>query len=129
MEGHWRGQVTTPWTTPYQVELTFDADGRYSARCSEPEIAQCCRAFYYGTDDDTPLKRWHLDGATLEGQAFGQIDIAFDYPTDTGLEYGLPAWQGELSKIERNAAGDGLRFEFATSSGYGPVRYDLRRAD
>jgi len=129
MVGRWHGRVTTPWTSPYEVDVTFDADGHYSARCSEPAIAGCCRAFYYGTDDDTPIKQWRVDDATLSGDVFGQIDIAFDYSNGTSVNYGLPAWQGELSNIERNAAGDGLRFEFATSSGYGPVRYDLRRAE
>jgi len=54
-------------------------------------------------------------------------DIAFDYRVENSIEYGLPGWQGELSRIERDASGDGLRFEFATSDGYGPVRFDLRR--
>jgi len=129
MVGRWHGQVTTPWTTPYEVDVTFDADGHYSARCSEPAIACCCSAFYYGTDDDTPIKQWRVNDATLGGNVFGQIDIAFDYRNERGVDYGLPAWQGELSNIERNAAGDGLRFQFATSSGYGPLHYDLRRVE
>jgi hypothetical protein len=124
--GHWHGLAKTPWTTPYEVDVTFDADGHYSAHCSDPAIAECCRAFYYGTDDDTPLKQWRID-ATVSGKVFGQIDIAFDYPNGTSVDYGLPAWQGELSAIERDAFGEGLRFKFATSTGYGPVRYDLRR--
>jgi hypothetical protein len=124
--GHWQGLATTPWTTPYEVDVTFEADGHYSARCTDPALAECCRAFYYGTDDDSPLKQWRID-ATLSGKLFGQIDIVFDYPSEAGVEYGLPSWQGELSRIERDFYGDGLRFQFATSDGYGPVRYDLRR--
>jgi len=121
MPGDWHGIATTPWTNPYEVDVRFDEGGGYSARCSN--LPGCCLAFYYGTDDDTPLKQWRVDDATLTGNVFGEIDIAFDYFP----EYGLPAWQGELSHIQRDASGDGLRFEFARSDGYGPVRFDLRR--
>jgi hypothetical protein len=122
MTGSWRGLVSTPWTSPYVVDITFSPDGHYPARCTE--LGDCCRAFYYGEDADAPIKQWRVDDATLSGNVFGEIDIAFGYDGN----FGLPAWQGELSHIERDASGDGLRFEFATSSGYGPLHYDLRRA-
>jgi hypothetical protein len=123
MPGRWKGLATTPWTTPYQVEIRFTADGHYSGRCTELP-SDCCQAFYYGSDDDTPIKRYRVDDATLSGDVFGEIDIAFAYDD----EYGLPAWQGELSSIERDASGNGLRFSFARSDGYGRIEYDLRRA-
>lgn len=122
MPGRWEGLATSPWTTPYRVELSFTADGHYSGRCTEVS-SDCCLAFYYGSDDDTPIKRYRVEDATLSGNVFGEIDIAFAYDD----EYGLPAWQGELSHIQRDASGNGLRFSFATSDGYGPVEYDLRR--
>jgi hypothetical protein len=121
LAGSWRGVVTTPWTNPYVVDITFHADGHYSDRCSELEDA-CCSAFYYGTSDDTPLKQWRVDDATLSGNVFGELDVVFDY----GDSHGLPAWQGELSQIERDASGNGLRFEFSHLT-YGPQRFDLRR--
>jgi hypothetical protein len=121
--GRWEGLATTPWTTPYRVELTFTADGHYSGRCAEVS-GDCCVAFYYGSDDDTPIKRYRVDDATLSGNVFGEIDIAF--ASDDG--YGLPVWQGELSNIQRDASGNGLRFSFSTSTGYGPIEYDLRRS-
>jgi hypothetical protein len=46
---------------------------------------------------------------------------------ESGRADGLPGWQGELSHIELDASGKGLRFDFATGDGYGPVNYDLRR--
>lgn len=126
MIGSWRGVVHTPWTTPYLVELTFAEDGHYSA--STPELGDCAPAFYYGTDDDSPLKQWRVDDSP--GVTSGEIDIAFDYRTESGeIEYGLPGWQGRLSAIERDASGAGLRFEFSTSTGYGPLRFDLRRVE
>ncbi|HKO92743.1 MAG TPA: hypothetical protein VJU61_16425 [Polyangiaceae bacterium] len=126
MLGSWRGIVRTPWTSPYLVDITFDEDGHYSA--STPELGDCVSAFYYGTDDDTPIKQWRVGNAP--GVTSGEIDIAFDYGTESGaIEYGLPAWQGELAAIERDASGDGLRFEFSRSDGYGPLRFDLRRVE
>ena len=122
MPGRWEGLATSPWTTPYRVQISFTADGHYSGRCTEL-ASDCCLAFYYGSDDDTPIKRYRVEDATLSGDVFGEIDIAFAY----GDEYGLPGWQGELSSIQRDASGNGLRFSFARSDGYGPVEYDLRR--
>lgn len=124
MVGSWHGLATTPWTSPYEVDLRFGADGSYSGRCTNLS-EQCCVAFYYGTDRDTPLKRYRLVDATLSGTVWGEIDIAFAYGPDNE---GLPTWQGELSAIERDASGNGLRFQFRTSDGYGPVKFDLRRA-
>jgi hypothetical protein len=114
--------ATTPWTTPYRVEVSFRDDGTYSAHCTEL-APECCQVFYYGSDLDSPLKRYRVGDATLSGNVFGEIDIAFIY----GDEESLPAWQGELSHIEVDAYGNGLRFEFARSDGYGPLTYDLRR--
>jgi hypothetical protein len=123
MPGSWQGIATTPWTTPCRVEISFTADGHYSGRCAELP-SDCCQVFYYGSDDDTPIKRYRVGDATLSGDVFGEIDIAFAYDD----EYGLPAWQGELSNLQRDASGNGLRFRFARSDGYGPIEYDLRRA-
>jgi hypothetical protein len=122
LPGRWGGIATTPWTTPYRVELTFRNDGTYSGHCTEFS-SDCCTAFYYGSDLESPLKRYRVADATLSGNVFGEIDIAFIY----GDEEYLPAWQGELSHIEVDASGHALRFEFARSDGYGPISYDLRR--
>jgi len=127
MVGSWHGVANTPWTEPYAVDLTFSDDGHYSSRCSD-FTQECCLAFYYGTDRDTPLKQWRIESAALNGEVSGEIDIAFDNgPASQDGQYGLPSWQGKLSHIERDATGDGLRFEFSRSDGYGPVSYDLRR--
>jgi hypothetical protein len=122
LPGRWQGLASTPWTTPYRVAITLREDGHYSSRCTELPDG-CCEAFYYGSDEDTPLKQYRIEDATLSGNVFGEIDITFKYDT----ELGLPTWQGELSHIRRDASGNGLRFLFQTSNGYGPIEYDLRR--
>lgn len=118
MVGVWHGVAATPWVPPYEVDIEFRADGSYSARCSVGSN-ECCIAFYYGTDRDTPLKRYRVEDATLSGNVIGEIDIDFGFA--------LAGWQGELSHIELDASGNGLRFEFARDDGYGPLKYDLRR--
>jgi hypothetical protein len=119
MVGRWRGQVTTPWTSVYPVAAEFSADGSYAAASLDP--AQI--AFYYGTDDDTPLKRYRLLDEHAVGTLSGQIDIAFDYDTS----FGLPGWQGLLDALEPDASGNQLRFDFSRNDGYGPVHFELVR--
>jgi hypothetical protein len=122
MVGAWHGVVATPWLPPYDVDIAFRADGSYSAHCSGV-ADDCCVAFYYGTNADSDIKRYRIEDATLSGNVVGEIDIAFGYDGN----FGLPAWQGMLSHVELDGSGNALRFEFRTSSGYGPLRYDLRR--
>ena len=123
--GTWRGVARTPagWTTEvYEVAISF-GEGGYSAHCTSTPT-HCCVAFYYGTDLDYPLKAFRLLSTDSEGRAFGEIDIVFDY--NDGFP-GLPSWQGLLQNLELDATGNRLRFEFKTSDGYGPVRFDLSR--
>jgi hypothetical protein len=122
LPGRWQGLARTPWTTPYKVEIVLGSDGHYASRCTELPDG-CCTAFYYGSDEDTPLKQYRVEDATLSGNVFGEIDITFKYDDD----FGLPGWQGELSHVQRDASGNGLRFQFQRSDGYGPIEYDLRR--
>jgi hypothetical protein len=126
--GSWHGVVTTPWTAPYSysVQASFDVWGGYSAHCvqnSDYDGVGCCRAFYYGSDRDTPIKQWRLSGVSQNGAVSGSIDIAFEY--DSGFDY--PAWQGQLRGLVHDASGNRVRFEFWRDDGYGPVAFDLER--
>jgi hypothetical protein len=120
--GSWHGVVTTPWVDPYEVTAEFGADGHYSAKCIA-NSDDCCVAFYYGTDKDTPIKTYTIEDATLSGNVTGTIAIAFDY----GTFFDTPGWQGELSHVEIDADGNRARFDFETSDGYGPVHFELER--
>jgi hypothetical protein len=119
--GEWYGIVTTPWTQPYAVTLSFRVDGSYSGECIWSSN-QCCRAFYYGTDDDSDLKRYELEGLTLDGEGYGSIDIVFGSP-DAYYESGL---QGALESVELDATLARLRFDFMYDN-YGPLAFDLER--
>jgi hypothetical protein len=120
MIGHWYGNVTTPWVPAYAAFLSFEPTGHYASRSLNPDEP----AFYYGTDLDTDLKRWALTDLTVLGAASGTIDIAFNYG---GANFGLPGWAGELSDVTVDTAGNRLRLSFSTSTGYGPVRFDMWR--
>ena len=55
------GCVTTPSVVPYWVEFTLRSDGTYSAVSSERLDGQEMNAMYYGTEEDSPNKRWALN--------------------------------------------------------------------
>src|SRR5262249_55840071 len=101
MIGTWTGDVTTPWQPPYTVTVTFRADGTYSARCLMG--APGCVAFYYGTDNDHPAKRYQVDAILTQGEGAGSIDIVFDGGTVN---------RGELTRIRLGANMDTLDFAF-----------------
>lgn len=123
MTGRWRGWVSTPWTAAYPVSAEFRDDGSYSARSlqtTEPRFP----AFYYGIDDDHPLKRFRLLDVTAYGLVRGEIDLVF---FTSGTPNDLPSWQGLLEELTLDALGNRLQFDFRTSSGYGDVHFDLWR--
>jgi hypothetical protein len=105
------------WSAPGTAR--FEADGHYSAQCDAHE---CCVAFYYGTDDDTDIKVYELNAIGLDG-VIGLIDIAFQY--GPGI-YDLPAWQGELHRVNLDATGNRLRFDFSERM-RDPISFDLAR--
>jgi hypothetical protein len=127
LAGSWHGVATTPWVPPYAVVMTFTAEGDYSARCTNNSdyagADGCCRALYYGSDRDSTLKHWRLSSITEDGTFSGELDVAFCYDDQA---CSAPAWQGELKKLEYDASGDRLRFEFWNDR-YGPVALDLQR--
>lgn len=127
MAGAWHGHVTTPWVPVYEVTMSFTADGHYGARCAWSSNA-CCVAMYYGTDDDTPLKRYAFDSVTTIGKVSGSIDIIFggDYGGQQ-VPYYESGYQGTLKNVELDATGNRLRFDFIYGDGYGPLKYDLER--
>ena len=91
--------------------------GTYSAASPERLDGQEMNALNYGTDDDTPNKRWALNDIQDSGKGVGQIDIAWAEHSGTTRD--------ELRNIE--LMGDQLRFEFFHMQVYGPLTFELRR--
>jgi hypothetical protein len=109
----WAGCVLTPWVPPYWVTITFREDGNYSG---EALVSSGEPAFYYGTDDDFPEKRYELNDLQDSRDGIGQIDIVF--------------WEGNTNRGDlRNVRlmGDQLEFEFFHRGQYGPLTYRLYR--
>lgn len=125
LPGHWHGFVASPWVPNYSVTVDFTSSG-YSAHCDQNSDYEggsgCCRAFYYGTDMDTPIKTWKLTSVNEDGTLNGLIDIAFCTASSC-----LPTWQGELHNLDYDATQSRIRFEFSTSDGYGPLKFELER--
>jgi hypothetical protein len=114
--GTWIGRHSDPWGEPFLVEITFEADGHYSGHCAQAS----CRApvFYYGIDDDSPLKTYELRDVLANGRASGVIGILFALN-------GVPEVR-DLRQVFVSQDLQSLTFEFWNGI-YGPVVFDLRR--
>jgi hypothetical protein len=129
LAGTWRGIAHTQFVPPYSVLFTFNADGGYSARCTEHSDAlddglDCCRALYYGTDGDSSLKQWALTSAGPNRTVNGDLDIIYSYG-DAG--FGESGYQGRVVGLDFDATGDRARFSFE----YGDIdwgSFDLERS-
>ena len=115
MVGTWKGCVTTPWVRPYLVTLIFHGDGTYASYSDEPPPETAGSALYYGTDGESPLKRYRITDFAEAG--YGWIAIHFG-PTNTTVEDRL-----ETIKL----MGNKLSFEMIHAGRYGPLRFQLYR--
>ena len=123
LPGKWRGEMRNIWTAPYLVDLNFREDGTYSAACTNLPAA-CCTALYWGTNDDTPLKRYQLDAWVVSGEVFADMVI----PYGSNGSYAVPTqWSNQLRHIELDASGNGLRFTLERSDNKPALTFDLRR--
>jgi hypothetical protein len=118
MAGTWIGCVTTPWTPMYNVMVRFNADGTYSAVSDEILDGTEMIALYYGMDEDSSKKRYALTDLQASGLGIGEIDVVFDVGTTV---------RDELRNVR--LMGDKLEFEMFHFGEYGPVTFQLHRAD
>ncbi len=117
--GDWTGRAISPWGD-WDLVFSLRADGTYSARGPNEEHP----ALYWGSDLDSPLKRWALTGPSLRG-AGGLIDVVH---WDAGEGFHVSGHQGYLDCMHSDAELRRLRFEFwGDDSVGGPVVYDLWR--
>lgn len=129
MVGKWRGCAHTPFGDgdfDYGVEVTFNADGTYSARNYDLEmnnglldpVRPLHPAFYYGTDDDLPNKRFEFDTFSQQNGAVGVITIAFNANNSI---------VDTLRNFKVSADGQRLSFGFIHNGRYGPIVYELEK--
>ena len=117
MTGTWKGCVTTPWLPPYEVTITFNADGTYATSSTESLDGNQPVALYYGSDGADPHKRFDITGFHAGHVGSGTIDIWFANSTTTNTD--------ELTNIR--LMGNKLSFEFLHHGQYGPVQLQLLR--
>jgi len=116
MVGSWHGCLDTPWEPTYWVELAFRGDGTYSSKADETLDGNREIGVYYGTDDDSPFKRWRIDDIQGSGLGIGAIDVVFDQGSVV---------RGDLRAIR--LMGDRLEFEMFHMGQYGPMVFQLVR--
>ena len=116
MIGSWEGCVTTPWVPTYHVTVTLRSDGTYSAMTTEAPDGISEPAFYYGSDEDSPEKRYWINDLQDDLEGTGEIDVYFG-PGNVVRD--------ELRNIR--LMGDQLRFEFFHFRVYGPLTFELSR--
>jgi hypothetical protein len=114
--GSWTGTVTTPFWATYHATFTFDSYTHYSAKAS-PD-GNGVPALYYGTDDETPNKRYGITDIQANGDAAGTIDICFDVGGCNRNKLQAIQLSGDLSR---------LKFYIMYQEQYGPLQYDLTR--
>jgi len=113
--GTWVGCATTPWTPMYKVTFVLREDRTYSAKSGEGLDGQRMLALYYGTDKDSPLKRYALTDLQASGLGLGEIDVVFDSHSVV---------RDDLRNIR--LMGDKLEFEMF-HFGAGPITFRLNR--
>lgn len=116
--GSWSGTVATPWVRPYRVTLVFRGDGTYSAHADETTELGKEPALYWGSDTDSPLKRYSIDDVAADGSGSGEIVLYFSGSETTTLD--------QLGDIR--ITGDRLEFSLTHGGNYGPITFQLTRA-
>jgi hypothetical protein len=100
----------------YKVTFVLRQDGSYSAKSGEGLDGQRMLALYYGTDKDSPLKRYYLTDLQASGLGLGEIDIYWDSGSVV---------RDDLRNIR--LMGDKLEFELLHEGSYGPITFRLNR--
>jgi hypothetical protein len=114
--GTWTGTVTTPFWPTYHATFTFDSYTHYSAKAA-PD-GNGVPALYYGTDADSPNKRYGITDTQANGDATGTIDVCFEAG---GCD------RSKLQAIQLSADLSRLKFYFMFREETGPLEYDLTR--
>jgi hypothetical protein len=120
--GTWAGCVTTPWTLPYWVVITFRSDGTYSGTASVGPDGYAGPAFYWGTDADSALKEYELTHFEPSLGRMGEMNIVFK-----NAEEDLVVYRVDLRDVR--VMGDRLDFVVFNIGTSGPLTYRLYRIE
>jgi hypothetical protein len=118
--GDWKGSVTVPpnWLADkYNAQVIFNEDLTYSVKSIDYSPV-----FYWGSDADSPYKKYSIDGIQADGKAFGTLLLTFP---DTISEYDTT--RGSLENIYFSNYFNTLNFEFWDHDQHGPVAFSLHR--
>ena len=99
----------------YNIVFKLDSNGHYSAYNPEPNSTS---ALYYGTDEDSDNKNFHLEDILANGTGVGKITIQFDVGT-TNVD--------QISNLKFNSTYDTLSFNMWHHNQYGPLEFLLVR--
>ncbi|MGC4118459.1 MAG: hypothetical protein QM765_28670 [Myxococcales bacterium] len=109
MVGTWKGYQSNTWDGQHPVQLTFFADGLYSAAGLDGQPP-----FYYSAVCNSHQTYWRLDEGNLV-QARGELEITFAIGTST---------VDEIRHVR--LAGETLSFDYWRGDS-GPVHFELQR--
>ena len=115
--GNWTGTVTTPWKPVYSIDMTLFADGHYATHCVPGSPADCA-ALYYGTDEDSPVKTYHLSSVLTDGTLSGTLTMLFSVGTTT---------VDDLNQLTLSNDGSALSFQIWHLKTAGPISLALTR--
>ncbi len=121
LTGQWRGNVTTAWVPAYPIQMTFDAEGHYSAVRMPSD--SCSSALYWGMDEESDLKQYRLNDVDASGAASGELDMVWCYE-ETGCYIG---WAATVTGLESDSTGNRIRFDLHNERACCPVHVELER--
>jgi hypothetical protein len=121
------------WGTTPPVAFSFESTGHHSGVC----LDEGCNALvYFGADNESDRRQYHLDDANLSGIASGTIDLAFAQQAAMGEDPNGPPWVPPsgttlLQNVQIDASGNRLRFDFVSHLESPPTvaHYDLWRCE
>lgn len=117
--GAWEGTRGSPWDGTRPIEMRFDGDGTYFARCAESARRDCAPMYWGDTVVDGPDARYELDDVTASGGGEGRI-----FP----VWMGSSSWPGTIDSLVIDESGATLAMRVWHPEGRGPLTFSLSRS-
>jgi len=117
--GAWEGTRGSPWDGTRLVEMRFDGDGTYFARCADRAGRDCLPMYWGDAVVDGPDARYELTDVTASGGGEGLI-----FP----VWMGSSSWPGSIDSLVIGESGATLEMRMWDPEGRGPLTFSLSRA-